>query len=46
MSCTFEFIVVYVWVGGWGGLFLSFRMILCVGCLAGTVLYVCIEYHI
>ena len=22
------------------------RMVLCVGCLGGTVLYVCIEYHI
>ena len=33
--------------GGCGGLlFLSFRMMLCVGCFGGTVLYVCIEYHI
>ena len=30
--------------GGVGGL--SFDMVLCVGCLGGTVLYVCIEYHI
>ena len=29
-----------------GGGSLSFRMVLCVGCLGGTVLYVCIEYHI
>ena len=25
---------------------LSFRMLLCVGCFGGTVLYMCIEYHI
>ena len=25
---------------------LSFRMVLCVGCLGLTVLYVCIEYRI
>ena len=42
MSYTFEFIVVFVCVRGC----LSFRMVLCVGCLGGTVLYVCIEYHI
>ena len=30
----------------WGALFLSFRMMLCVGCFGGTVLNVCIEYHI
>ena len=29
-----------------GGGCLSFCMVLCVGCLGGTVLYVCIEYHI
>ena len=28
-----------------GGGCLSFRMVLCVGCFGGTVLYVCIEYH-
>ena len=44
---TFELIVVCVCVcvcvcGG----VLSFRMMLCVGCFGGTVLYVCIEYHI
>ena len=26
--------------------FFSFCMMLCVGCFGGTVLYVCIEYHI
>ena len=41
---TIIFIVVFVggWVGGGG---LSFRMVLCVGCFGGTVLYVCIEYN-
>ena len=34
---------VCVCVGGGG---VSFRMVLCVGCFVGTVLYVCIEYHI
>ena len=28
-------------LGGW-----SFRLVLCVGCLGGTVLYMCIKYHI
>ena len=35
---------VCVCVGGGGGG--SFRMVLCLGCLGGTVLYVCMEYHI
>ena len=37
-----------VWgAGGRGRVFsFSFRMVLCVGCFGGTVLYVCIEYHI
>ena len=43
VSYTFEFIVVFIHGGGVGG---SFRMVLCVGCLGGTVLYVCIKYHI
>ena len=32
----------------WGGVegCLSFCMVLCVGCFGGTVLYMCIEYHI
>ena len=34
------FVCVCVCVGG------SFRMMLCVVCFGGTVLYVCIEYHI
>ena len=49
MSFTFEFIVVCVGDGGGGGWregCLSFRMMLCVGRFGGTVLYVCIEYHI
>ena len=41
VSYTFEFIVVCVCGGGC----LSFRMVLCVGCFGGTVLYVCIKYH-
>ena len=50
VSYTFELIVVFICVCvcvcvlGEGGL--NFRMVLCVGCLCGTVLYVCIEYHI
>ena len=31
--------VLCVWEG-------SFHMVHCVGCFGGTVLYVCIEYHI
>ena len=52
VSYTFEFIfvvcflfvvvVVCVCVGRGG----PFRIVLCVGCFGGTVLYVCIEYHI
>ena len=33
-------------VGGGGGGGRSFRIVLCVGCFGGTILYVCIEYHI
>ena len=35
-------------MGGWGGGggCLSFRMVLCVVCFGGTVLYVCIDYDI
>ena len=32
-------------VSGNGGMLLSFRMVLCVGCFGRTVLYRCIEYH-
>ena len=31
---------------GWWWWCLSFCMVLCVGCLGGTVLYMCIEYHV
>ena len=33
-------------VGSGGKGCLSFRTVLCVGCLGGTVLCVCLEYHI
>ena len=48
VSYTFEFIVVFIHVcvgwGGWG--MVSFHRVLCAGCFGGTVLYMCIEYHI
>ena len=34
------------WGWGGGGGCLSFRIVLCVGCLGGTGYYVCIEYYI
>ena len=39
-------IVLFVcgWVDGEGGC-LSFRLVVCVSCFGGTVLYVCIEYN-
>ena len=43
-SLWFLYLCVCVVVGGGGGG--SFHMVLCVGCFVGTVLYVCIEYHI
>ena len=41
---SFWFVCVWVCVWVCGGV--SFRMMLCVGCFGGTVLYVCTEYHI
>ena len=43
MPYTFEFTV---FCGGRVGAGGSFRMVLCVGWVGGTVLYACIEYHI
>ena len=45
LNSLWFFVSVCVGVGGGGGC-LSFHIVLCVGCLGGTVLYVSIGYHI